>query len=169
MAMACAGSAEEDFKIACRCVPGRTGRVGGPVSTPWLGTSKASTRPSRNALTRRRARSPQRTRNWKFCTRLVPFCARAPTDVDLVPRLSRRVQVALGASAGSNCACSTQARRISALPSIPGLDTDFRDREALLPCGSVLWRGDRPQGGAGRQYRAEQPQTYPRYLPAGRL
>ncbi|MCP5241338.1 MAG: type IV pili methyl-accepting chemotaxis transducer N-terminal domain-containing protein [Zoogloeaceae bacterium] len=63
---------------------------------------------------------------------------RAPTDVDSLCRgFLDRVQVALGASAGSVRLLDASAENLC-ITVDSGLDTDFRDREALLPCGECL-------------------------------
>ena len=134
--MACAGSAKKTSRSACRCVP-RTNWASWPkVSTPWLGTSKASTRPSRNALTTRRARSQQKTRNWKFCTRLVPSCARQPMLIPCAAAFSTACKSRWG-QAPARCACSTQARRIFALRSIPGSTPISAIAKRCCPAESV--------------------------------
>ncbi len=63
---------------------------------------------------------------------------RVPTDIDALCRgFLDRVRVALGASAGSVRLLDASAENLC-ITVDSGLDTDFRDREAVLPCGQCL-------------------------------
>ncbi|MDD2873077.1 MAG: type IV pili methyl-accepting chemotaxis transducer N-terminal domain-containing protein [Azoarcus sp.] len=63
---------------------------------------------------------------------------RAPTDVDsLCSGFLDRVQVALSAKAGSVRLLDASAENLC-ITAAAGLDTNFRNREALLPCGKCL-------------------------------
>ena len=135
--------------------PGRTGRAGGRFQHHgWA--PRRPLRPSRNALLTRRARSPQEqgtgnsVRGW-----CLP--ARANRCRFLVPRLSRpRASRAggkrrLSAPARRKRGESLHYRRFRTRHRFP------RSRGAVALRRVSVRRGDRPQSGAGRQYRAEQP------------
>ena len=63
---------------------------------------------------------------------------RVPTDIDALCRgFLDRVRVALGASAGSVRLLDASGENLC-ITVESGLDTDFRDREAVLPCGECL-------------------------------